>query len=117
MLQVNNAYRSGMVFSVIDEQMGSYPSECVEKFVTLALKCCQEDTNARPSMAEVVRELERIWLMMPESDTRSTNSSSTDPGKVVSAQSSSSTMKSPYISSEVSGSDLVSGVIPTITPR
>lgn len=117
LLQVNNAYRSGMVFSVIDERMGSYPSECVEKFVTLALKCCQEDTNARPSMAEVVRELERIWLMMPESDTRSTNSSTTDPGKVVSAQSSSSTMKTPYISSEVSGSDLVSGVIPTITPR
>ncbi|KAK4859096.1 hypothetical protein QYF36_026811 [Acer negundo] len=54
--EVNVAYQSGMIFSVIDEKMGSYPSECVEKFVTLALKCCKDDTDARPSMAEVVRE-------------------------------------------------------------
>ncbi|KAI7738473.1 hypothetical protein M8C21_031602, partial [Ambrosia artemisiifolia] len=66
--QVNIAYRSGMIFSVIDEKMGSYPSECVEKFVTLALKCCQEDTDERPSMAEVVRELENIWQLMPDSE-------------------------------------------------
>lgn len=100
--------------------MGSYPSECVEKFVTLALKCCQDETDARPSMAEVVRELENIWLMMPESDTRShTHSSSiTDTEKAISSQpSSSTTMNNPYVSSDVSGSDLVSGVVPTITPR
>ncbi|KAL0460379.1 UNVERIFIED_CONTAM: putative LRR receptor-like serine/threonine-protein kinase [Sesamum latifolium] len=58
--EVNSAYRSGMIFSIIDERMGSYPSECVEKFVNLALKCCQEETDARPSMAEVVRELESM---------------------------------------------------------
>lgn len=115
--QVNNAYRSGMIFSVIDKQMGSYPSECVENFVTLALDCCQEDTNARPSMAEVVRELENIWLMMPESDARTTYLSNSDPRNTLIAQSSSRQTENPYISTEVSGSDLVSGVIPTITAR
>nr|GMD11532.1 probable LRR receptor-like serine/threonine-protein kinase At1g06840 isoform X1 [Ipomoea batatas] len=116
--EVNVAYSSGMIFSVIDERMGSYPSECVEKFITLALKCCQDDTDSRPSMAEVVRELEAIWLMMPESDTRIRDSSSvTDSIKDVSSSSASAPMKNPYISTDVSGSDLVSGVVPTITPR
>ncbi|XP_019167009.1 PREDICTED: probable LRR receptor-like serine/threonine-protein kinase At1g06840 isoform X2 [Ipomoea nil] len=116
--EVNVAYSSGMIFSVIDERMGSYPSECVEKFITLALKCCQDDTDSRPSMAEVVRELEAIWLMMPESDTRIRDSSSvTDPIKDVSSSSASAPMKNPYISTDVSGSDLVSGVVHTITPR
>lgn len=116
--QVNVAYSSGMIFSVIDERMGSYPSECVEKFIQLALKCCQDDTDSRPSMAEVVRELEAIWLMMPESDTRIRDSSVSDPIKDVSSSSAASaTMKNPYVSTDVSGSDLVSGVIPTITPR
>ena len=53
--------------------MGSYPSECVVKFFTLALKCCEEETDARPSMAEVTQELEAIWLMMPDSDIRTTD--------------------------------------------
>ncbi|KAL5757176.1 hypothetical protein ACOSQ2_021922 [Xanthoceras sorbifolium] len=118
--EVNIAYQTGMIFSVIDEKMGSYPSECVEKFVTLALKCCKDETDSRPSMAEVVRELENIWLMMPESDTKTTGSLTRDPAtKVVdsSSASSSSTTKNPFVSSDVSGSNLVSGVIPTITPR
>lgn len=75
-------------------------------------------------MAEVVRELEVLWLMIPESDTRITHSSVSDPGKAVSSESSSSvsvgissSMQNHYFSSEVSGSDLVSGAIPTITPR
>ncbi|GFZ20006.1 leucine-rich repeat protein kinase family protein [Actinidia rufa] len=115
--EVNIAYRSGMIFSVIDERMGSYPSECVERFVNLALRCCQEETEARPSMAEVVRELETIWFMMPESDTRITESLITNPSKALTTPSSSSEMKNPYVSADVSGSDLVSGVVPTITPR
>ncbi|KAB1211956.1 hypothetical protein CJ030_MR5G023736 [Morella rubra] len=66
--QVNISHQSGKIFSVIDGRMGSYPFECVAKFVTLALKCCQDEPDSRPSMAEVVRELENIWHMMPESD-------------------------------------------------
>ncbi|KAG5514933.1 hypothetical protein RHGRI_036092 [Rhododendron griersonianum] len=90
--EVNTAYRSGMIFSVVDDRLGAYPAECVERFVNLGLKCCQEETEARPSMAEVVRELETIWGMMPEFDTKT-------------------------ISGDVSSSDLVSVVIPPITPR
>lgn len=115
--EVNIAYRSGMIFSVIDAKMGSYPSECVEKFVTLALKCCREDTDERPSMAEVVRELENIRQMMPETDSKIIDSIDIEAGKNVSSPSSSSTTKNPYVSSDISGSDLVSGVIPTIAPR
>ncbi|GMP48847.1 hypothetical protein CsSME_00016057 [Camellia sinensis var. sinensis] len=115
--EVNIACRSGIIFSVIDERMGSYPSECVEKFVSLALKCSREETSARPSMAEVVRELESIGLLMHESDSKVTESFIADPAKVVSPPSSSSNMNHPYVSADVSGSDLVSGVMPAITPR
>ncbi|KAI3890964.1 hypothetical protein MKX03_015590 [Papaver bracteatum] len=50
------------------KKWGSYPSKCIHKFVTLALHCFQEDTDARPSMAQVMKELENILYMMPESD-------------------------------------------------
>ncbi|XP_050218131.1 probable LRR receptor-like serine/threonine-protein kinase At1g06840 isoform X2 [Mercurialis annua] len=55
--EVKVSYQSGMIFSVIDERMGSYPSDCVEKFLDLVLKCCQDDTDARPTTADVVRGL------------------------------------------------------------
>ncbi|KAK4370289.1 hypothetical protein RND71_009764 [Anisodus tanguticus] len=115
--EVNLAYRSGMIFNVIDDRMGSYPSECVEKFLNLALKCCQEETDARPSMAEGVRELENIRLMMPESDSIIRDSLVTDSEKDSSTPSSTSAMKYPYVSEDVSGSELVSGVVPSIHPR
>ncbi|XP_039013523.1 probable LRR receptor-like serine/threonine-protein kinase At1g06840 isoform X2 [Hibiscus syriacus] len=118
--EVNVAYQSGMVFSVIDGRMGSYPSECVEKFLTLALKCCQEETDSRPSMVDVVREVENIWVMMPESNMGVSKSIDTVDEKMTPpppSSSSSSMVKNPYVSSDVSGSDLVSGVIPSITPR
>ncbi|GJN36902.1 hypothetical protein PR202_gb25840 [Eleusine coracana subsp. coracana] len=47
------ANQSGMIFSVVDSRMGSYPAECVERFAALALRCCQDETDARPSMVEV----------------------------------------------------------------
>ncbi|XP_073291644.1 probable LRR receptor-like serine/threonine-protein kinase At1g06840 [Primulina huaijiensis] len=115
--EVNVAYSSGVIFSVIDERMGSYPSECVEKFVNLALNCCRDDPDARPSMAKVVRELENIWYMMPESDTKITESIVTDPGKFETPASSASSSKVPFFSQDVSGNELVSGVFPTVIPR
>ncbi|CAA2967587.1 probable LRR receptor-like serine threonine-kinase At1g06840 [Olea europaea subsp. europaea] len=115
--EVNIAYRSSMIFSIIDEGMGSYSSECVEKFINLALKCCQDETDSRPSMAEVVRELENIWLMIPESDTKISESIDIDPKKDITPPSSSNKLTRPYVSQDISSSDLVSGVIPTITPR
>lgn len=117
LLQVNIAFRSGVIFSVFDERMGSYPYECVEKFLNLALKCCQDDTDERPSMAKVVRELEDIWMMMPETDTEITESLVSEPGKVVTPPSSSSFPTTSYVSEDVSGSDLISGVNPSVAPR
>lgn len=102
------------MFSVIDNNMGSYPSECIERFVSLALRCCQEQTEARPSMSEVVRELENIWKMTPDADvtTASSDSMVADNGKVVTPSSNS---RDPC--TDISGSNLLSGVMPSITPR
>ncbi|KAJ6696556.1 hypothetical protein OIU85_002953 [Salix viminalis] len=97
--------------------MGSYPSDCVDKFLTLAMKCCNGETDARPSMADVVRELESIWHMVSESDTATADITSIDNGEEMTPPPSSSMMTNPCVSSEVSGSDLVSGVVPTIPPR
>lgn len=118
--QVNLSYQAGVIFSIIDERMGSYPSEHVEKFLTLALKCCNDEPDNRPKMAEVVRELENIWNVMPESDTRRGESvtSVSDSSKAMSTPSSSSAaIRTSFVSGDVSGSDLVSGVIPSIKPR
>ncbi|KAB1211958.1 hypothetical protein CJ030_MR5G023734 [Morella rubra] len=114
---VNISHQSGKIFSVIDGRMGSYPFECVAKFVTLALKCCQDEPDSRPSMAEVVRELENIWHMMPESDIKMADPLVSDVEKVMTPPSSSSTWKNPFVSSDASGSNLDSGVNPTIMPR
>ncbi|KAK7333100.1 hypothetical protein VNO80_29863 [Phaseolus coccineus] len=119
--EVNIAYQRGVIFSIIDGRMGSYPSEQVEKFLTLALKCCEDEPEARPTMAEVVRELENIWYTTPESDTKRAEFISSDSGKTdshsIPSSSSASAMKTPFISGDVSGSDLVSGVVPSINPR
>nr|XP_023895354.1 probable LRR receptor-like serine/threonine-protein kinase At1g06840 [Quercus suber]XP_023895355.1 probable LRR receptor-like serine/threonine-protein kinase At1g06840 [Quercus suber]XP_023895356.1 probable LRR receptor-like serine/threonine-protein kinase At1g06840 [Quercus suber]XP_023895357.1 probable LRR receptor-like serine/threonine-protein kinase At1g06840 [Quercus suber]XP_023895358.1 probable LRR receptor-like serine/threonine-protein kinase At1g06840 [Quercus suber]POE57485.1 puta len=114
--EVNVASKYDMIFSVIDGRMGSYPPKCVVKFLNLALKCCGDETDARPSMAEVVRELESIWHMMPDSDIISVGPMVTNAEKVATPPSSSSTVKDPY-ASEISGIELVSEVIPSIMPR
>ncbi|XP_059429377.1 probable LRR receptor-like serine/threonine-protein kinase At1g06840 [Corylus avellana] len=115
--EVNVAHQSGMIFGIIDGRMGSYPSDCVVKFLSLALKCCQDETDARPSMAEVVRELENIWVMMPDSDIRKADPMVADVVKDMTPPSSSSNVKNPFVSMDLSGSNLDSGVVPTITPR
>uniref|UniRef100_A0A6N2LZH1 non-specific serine/threonine protein kinase n=1 Tax=Salix viminalis TaxID=40686 RepID=A0A6N2LZH1_SALVM len=116
--EVNIAYQTGKLSSLVDGRMGSYPSDCVDKFLTLAMKCCNDETDERPSMTDVVRELESIWKMMPESEITAMESVSTDHTEMgMASPSSFSLLKNPCVSSEVSGSDLVSGVVPAITPR
>nr|QAS62440.1 LRR receptor-like serine/threonine-protein kinase [Sedum alfredii] len=119
--EVNMAHESGMMFSIIDSKMGSYPSDCLEKFATLALNCSKDKPEERPSMLDVVRELENILKMMPGIDTMmSETSSSSYSGKSGSQSTSSSFLtRDQYGSLEVSlsGSDLLSGVIPTVKPR
>ncbi|KAI3819154.1 hypothetical protein L1987_12979 [Smallanthus sonchifolius] len=64
--EVKIAHQTGIVFSIIDNRMGSYPFECVEKFVSLALSCCNDKPEKRPSMLDVVHELEHILEKMPK---------------------------------------------------
>ena len=68
-------------------------------------------------MAKVVHELENIWLLMPDSDIKTTDPMLSSSEKAMTSPSSSSNVKNPFVSSDVSGSDLVSGVVPSITPR
>ncbi|KAI4324548.1 hypothetical protein MLD38_030028 [Melastoma candidum] len=114
--EVNMANESGMMFSIIDNKMGSYPAECIEKFVALSLRCCHPKPEDRPSASEVVRELENIIKMMPESDNILTETSSVYTRKTF-PPSSSYMSRNTDISLGISGSDLVSGVVPTINPR
>ncbi|XP_078437109.1 leucine-rich repeat protein kinase family protein [Wolffia australiana] len=115
--EVHIAYQSGMVFSTIDRRMGSYPPECVEMFMVLALRCCEDETNSRPSMAEVVRELENISAIFQQKNVALSSSEKSTPARSTPAPSSLNHSTVFDISSDVSGSDLRSGVIPTVGPR
>ncbi|XP_021767444.1 probable LRR receptor-like serine/threonine-protein kinase At1g06840 isoform X3 [Chenopodium quinoa] len=116
--EVNAAQKSGSLFGIVDSKMGDYPSECVERFIALALRCSQDKPEMRPSMLDVVRELENFLQLVPESMIMSDTSS-------LQLRSSSSTTttsltnvsKFARTSSDVSGSDLTTTVLPTITPR
>ncbi|CAN4115758.1 unnamed protein product [Withania somnifera] len=116
--EVNMAHKSGIMFSIMDNSMGSYPSECAEKFVALALKCCQDKPEDRPSMLEVVRTLETILRMMPYTDADPLDNKGSF-GETTSSSSLSNTRSRDLFvsSSNVSGGDLISGVTLTITPR
>ncbi|XP_057513677.1 probable LRR receptor-like serine/threonine-protein kinase At1g06840 [Actinidia eriantha] len=115
--EVNAACQSGLMFSIIDRNMGPYPSECIKRFMALALKCSQDKTDVRPTMLEVVRELENLVSELPESDTVQLELNASSSGISESATSSVYVKRSPYVSMDFPGSDLVSGVIPTIRPR
>nr|QJR84050.1 CARD1-like protein 5 [Phtheirospermum japonicum] len=131
--EVKGACESGMMFSVIDTSMGRYSTDCVKKLMVLALRCSLDETKDRPTMLEVVRELENIESMLPESQNNAdlepdvNNRFSLGSGTwVASAAPSSSSSsyatggdnrRSTYVSMDLPGGDLVSGVIPTITPR
>ncbi|KAM0941144.1 putative protein kinase RLK-Pelle-LRR-VIII-1 family [Dioscorea sansibarensis] len=74
--EMNRVCQSGKMVSIIDSRMDAYSMECVQKFFSLALKCCRDETKTRPSMSEVVRELEVIREMNSESDTDTGTTSS-----------------------------------------
>ncbi|WJX82360.1 hypothetical protein P8452_65130 [Trifolium repens] len=125
--EVNLACQSGTIDSIIDNRMGEYPPECLDKFLALALSCCEDHPEERPSMIDVVRELEDIIALLPETEISLSDVSLDNSGKMVPSSSASSlattsgfitTRKDQqHMSSFVSGSDLVSDVIPTIVPR
>ncbi|KAL9337121.1 hypothetical protein Peur_071609 [Populus x canadensis] len=113
--QINAACQAGIMFSIVDQKMGPYPSDCVKKFMALALKCCHDEPAERPSMLEVVRELENISSMLQESgpissELETSGMSGADSPALF-------TTGKPSASSGFLGSDLVSGVFPVIRPR
>lgn len=112
--EVKLSYNSGTVFSIIDSRMGSYPSEFVERFVALALKCCNDKPEDRPSMLDVVRELENMLQKMPE-----TRPDWSNPTYRESSSSSSLVLSNEeyFASPNMLGSNLVSGVTTSIKPR
>ncbi|KAK7372243.1 hypothetical protein VNO80_05617 [Phaseolus coccineus] len=115
---VNMAYQFGAISLVVDKRIESYPFEYAVRFLTSALKCSKDLPDERPKMAEVARELEYICSMLLEPDSKGVEYVTSDSsGTILSSQPSSSTIKTPFISGDVSGSDLVSGSVPTIKPR
>ncbi|XP_024536834.1 probable LRR receptor-like serine/threonine-protein kinase At1g06840 isoform X1 [Selaginella moellendorffii] len=62
--EVRGAYEAGVALSIVDPLMGPYPSEAMEPFVRLALTCCADNPDERPSIRGVVRNLEDIWKAM-----------------------------------------------------
>ncbi|XP_057754692.1 probable LRR receptor-like serine/threonine-protein kinase At1g06840 [Arachis stenosperma] len=116
--EVNMAYNSGMIFSIIDSKMGSYPSDCIERFSTLAINCCHDVTQKRPSMLDVVRELENIAAMLPGTETSFSDIICHNDSSLQSSSSSSfMPSKDHHGSSSASEICLVSGAISTILPR
>ncbi|KAF7825395.1 putative LRR receptor-like serine/threonine-protein kinase [Senna tora] len=119
--EVNVARQSGLISSIIDSRMGSYPWDCVDKFLSLALSCCHDNQEQRPCMVDVVRELEMILAMLPQSEITFSDTTTSDySGKLASPSTSASYVarEDQHVSSTVlSGSNLVSDVIPTIVPR
>ncbi|MCE3052179.1 hypothetical protein HAX54_051755 [Datura stramonium] len=116
--EVNAACQSGMMSSIIDRSIGPYSSDCVEKFLDLALRCSMDEQKDRPSMLEVVRELEDITYMLPASfdnniatnvDVSTSGMSSSPPTSTYSRHTTTYTT--------MEGIELVSGVIPSIKPR
>ncbi|CAM6089471.1 unnamed protein product [Calypogeia fissa] len=69
--EVSASYNAGHLTQIVDPRMGSYPIDTVEPLCKLALACCHSDPDSRPSMAEVLHELEEIWKETPWSDVAS----------------------------------------------
>ncbi|KGN54727.2 probable LRR receptor-like serine/threonine-protein kinase At1g06840 isoform X2 [Cucumis sativus] len=117
--EVKLAHQMGTVLSIVDSTLGSFAPDCLERFVALAISCCHDNPDERPSMLVVVRELENILNMMPDDSGAlysdlSTKSSARLPS---SPTSTSGFSRDHFASGSISGSDLVSGVMPTIRPR
>ncbi|GKV02976.1 hypothetical protein SLEP1_g15347 [Rubroshorea leprosula] len=120
--EVSAACQSGMMLSMIDPSMGLYSPECIKKFMALALKCTHDKPQPRPTMLEVVRELENLIASLKDSETAPSDSDASGSGVSLGIG-----IALPHVSSDKSahdhelgefmGSNLISGVIPTIRPR
>ncbi|OIT26252.1 PREDICTED: probable LRR receptor-like serine/threonine-protein kinase At1g06840 isoform X1 [Nicotiana attenuata] len=117
--EVNLAHDSEKMFSVMDSTMGPYPSECMEKFAALALKCCEDKPEDRPSMLEVVRELETIQSilnMIPDTEAHTVDSKAKFNEPKSSSSFSETTSRDAFLSSSMTGGYSISGITLTM-PR
>ncbi|CAO2823909.1 unnamed protein product [Amaranthus hypochondriacus] len=116
--EVKTAEESGSSFGngIIDSRMGAYPSECVERFIGLALRCCEDKPERRPCMLDVVRELENLVLLLPESMNLS-DTSSFQSRTTTTTTTTTSFIGHARMPSDVSGSDLTTTVMPAVPPR
>ena len=114
-MQVNVAHEAGIVLSIVDKRMGSYPTECLKPLIDLALSCCKDNTDSRPSMSEVVRSLEAIWRMTPRPDYMVASEDTHAPENHRNALYSGDS--NPYVSSDIDGSGLMSGAILRVAAR
>ncbi|TVU36624.1 hypothetical protein EJB05_18564 [Eragrostis curvula] len=116
---VNTAYQSDDISKIIDSRMLSYPPECATRFLALAIKCCRDDTEARPFMADIVRELETIRGMLPEGEDSVSQSMELGSGALMKSMSSSTTTGALFVSSQTSGGAHTNSGIPsgTVAPR
>ncbi|KAJ1276248.1 hypothetical protein BS78_05G200200 [Paspalum vaginatum] len=119
--EVKMAYESGDMSGIIDSRMSSYPPECVKRLLSLAIRCCQDETEERPYMADIVRELETIRSMLPEGEDTQFEFETSGSGLLTKRISSASTTGALYLSSHMSGSGQVDSGIPsgsgTVAPR
>ncbi|KAF3685609.1 putative LRR receptor-like serine/threonine-protein kinase [Capsicum annuum] len=118
--EVNAACQSGMMSSIIDRNIGTpYSSDCVKKFLDLALRCSVDEQKDRPLMLEVVRELENITSTVPAAFDNNIIASDVDVSTSGMSSSPSTSTYSRHTTTytTMEGIELVSGVIPSIRPR
>lgn len=108
---------SGGAFSIIDKEMGDYPSDCVEKFLMLALRCCHDEPSSRPSIAEVVREVENIKSVYLEEHSIPSTSTNIEAQTDIVSVASSSVRTGVHSYSNYNASSLPNSDVHPIVPR
>ncbi|KAG0602455.1 hypothetical protein M758_10G015700 [Ceratodon purpureus] len=108
---------AGQGMSMIDPHIAHYPPEALESFMALALSCCRDMPEARPTMAEVVRDLEELGRRNAEifPDGYSMDIASTASGRTTSLPTS-----YPFSTRDRSSADtseLLSGTVMHVAPR
>ncbi|MCO5578929.1 hypothetical protein L7F22_032779 [Adiantum nelumboides] len=59
--EVRLAYERDEILKMVDSRMGNHPIECMIPLIELGILCSKNQTELRPSMAEVVVRLTDIW--------------------------------------------------------
>jgi hypothetical protein len=103
---------------MIDPHIAHYPAEPLEQFMALALSCCRDMPEARPTMADVVRDLEELGRRNADIFP---NGYSMDMGSTASGRTTSLPTSYPFSGrhdrSSADTSELLSGTVMHVAPR